>query len=176
MSRRSVSRRLRIENDPSPGMTLRTCHDRTPPKELIDRGVRLAIDSGRRSRTSPKTSTCRLRRSKAVGQAEADPRLRGPPTSAEREEIKQLRRENYKLWCANEILKVASVRLATELDRDFRSERVFGSLRERFGVEPISRVVGVSASAYYHRATGGRSARSVRDERLWGSSARAAPR
>lgn len=38
--------------------------------------------------------------------------------------------------------------------------------RERFGVEPICRVLGVSASAYYQRATGRRSARAVEDERL----------
>jgi transposase InsO family protein len=38
--------------------------------------------------------------------------------------------------------------------------------RERFGVEPICRVLGVSASAYYQRATGERSARRVEDERL----------
>ncbi len=38
--------------------------------------------------------------------------------------------------------------------------------RERFGVEPICRVLGVSASAYYHRASGQRSARVVEDERL----------
>jgi putative transposase len=38
--------------------------------------------------------------------------------------------------------------------------------RERFGVEPICRVLGVSASAYHQRATGVRSARQVEDERL----------
>jgi putative transposase len=38
--------------------------------------------------------------------------------------------------------------------------------RERFGVEPICRTLGVSASAYYHRATGARSPRRVEDERL----------
>jgi putative transposase len=38
--------------------------------------------------------------------------------------------------------------------------------RERFGVEPICRVLGVSASAYYHRAKGERSARRLEDERL----------
>lgn len=38
--------------------------------------------------------------------------------------------------------------------------------RGRFGVEPICRVLDVSASAYYHRATGARSARVVEDERL----------
>ena len=38
--------------------------------------------------------------------------------------------------------------------------------RGRFGVEPICRVLGVSASAYYHRKSGARSARSLQDERL----------
>ena len=38
--------------------------------------------------------------------------------------------------------------------------------RGRFGVEPICRTLGVSASAYYHRATGARSARVVNDARL----------
>jgi transposase InsO family protein len=38
--------------------------------------------------------------------------------------------------------------------------------RDRFGVEPICRTLGVSASAYYQRATGQRSARAVEDERL----------
>jgi putative transposase len=40
--------------------------------------------------------------------------------------------------------------------------------RGRFGVEPICRVLGVSASAYYQRATGQRSARAIEDERLLG--------
>ncbi len=38
--------------------------------------------------------------------------------------------------------------------------------RDRFGVEPICRVLGVSASAYYHRARGGRCARQLEDQRL----------
>jgi transposase InsO family protein len=38
--------------------------------------------------------------------------------------------------------------------------------RARFGVEPICEVLGVSASAYYRRASGRRSARAVEDERL----------
>ncbi len=40
--------------------------------------------------------------------------------------------------------------------------------RGRFGVEPICRTLGVSASAYYERARGRRSARAVEDERLLG--------
>ncbi len=38
--------------------------------------------------------------------------------------------------------------------------------RDRFGVEPICRTLGVSASAYYHRKVSPPSARAVADERL----------
>jgi putative transposase len=40
--------------------------------------------------------------------------------------------------------------------------------RGRFGVDPICRILGVSASAYYQRKTGERSAGAVEDERLIG--------
>jgi putative transposase len=40
--------------------------------------------------------------------------------------------------------------------------------RARFGVEPICRTLGISASAYYRRAKGERSARAIEDERLLG--------
>ena len=46
--------------------------------------------------------------------------------------------------------------------------RYIDAHRGRFGVEPICRTLDVSASAYYHRATGERSARAVEDERLLG--------
>jgi putative transposase len=38
--------------------------------------------------------------------------------------------------------------------------------RDRFGVEPICRTLEISASAYYERAKGNRSARAIDDERL----------
>jgi putative transposase len=38
--------------------------------------------------------------------------------------------------------------------------------RDRFGVEPICSTLGASASAYYERAKGNRSARTIEDERL----------
>ena len=88
------------------------------PKELIDRGVRLAIESG-----CPIAQVARdiglpaetLR--KKVRQAEADQGLRpGMPTSEERAEIKELKRENAELRRANEILKAASAFFASELD------------------------------------------------------------
>ena len=90
------------------------------PQELIDRGVRLAIDSGRPVAHVAKdiglpSETLR----KAVRRAEADQGLRPDlPSSEEREQIKQLRRENSELRRANEILKAASVFFATELDAD----------------------------------------------------------
>jgi putative transposase len=40
--------------------------------------------------------------------------------------------------------------------------------RDRFGVEPICRTLGVSASAYYQRKSGRRCERAVEDERLLG--------
>jgi transposase len=90
------------------------------PEELIDRGVRLVLESGRPIAhvakdigLAPETLRKRVRR------AEADQGLRPDlPTSEEREEIKQLKRENYELRRANEILKAASVFFATELDAD----------------------------------------------------------
>jgi transposase len=42
----------------------------------------------------------------------------GLPMSQEREEIRRLRRENFELRRANEILKSASVFFAKELDED----------------------------------------------------------
>ena len=56
---------------------------------------------------------------KRVRRAEADQGLRPDlPTSEEREEIKQLRKEVFELRRANEILKAASIFFATELDAD----------------------------------------------------------
>jgi transposase len=90
------------------------------PEELIERGVRLVIESGRPVAHIAKnlglpSETLRKR----VRQAEADGGLRPDlPTSEEREEIKALKRENFELRRANEILKAASVFFATELDAD----------------------------------------------------------
>jgi transposase len=90
------------------------------PRELLDRGARVVIDSGRpiahvaRDLGVPPET---LRR--CVREVEAEEGLRPDlPTTAEREEIKQLRREVYELRRANEILKAASVFFATELDAD----------------------------------------------------------
>src|SRR3954462_3489686 len=90
------------------------------PDELVERGVRLALESER-----PIAHIARdlgmhpeaLR--KRVRQAEADSGARPELLSShEREEIRRLRRENYELRRANEILKSASVFFAKELDPD----------------------------------------------------------
>ena len=89
-------------------------------RQLLARGVRVVLESGR-----PIAQIARdvglppetLRR--RVRQVEADEGLRPDlPSSEEREEIKQLRKENFELRRANEILKAASVFFATELDAD----------------------------------------------------------
>ena len=56
---------------------------------------------------------------KWVRQAEVDAGTRPGPTSAESAELKQLRRENFELRRANEILKAASAFFARELDPRF---------------------------------------------------------
>ena len=88
------------------------------PPELIERGVRLALESERPIAhvaadlgIHPET----LR--KSVRQAEADSGKRGDLLSSqEREEIRKLRREVFELRRTNEILKAASVFFAGELD------------------------------------------------------------
>src|SRR3954463_14561163 len=90
------------------------------PEELIQRGIRLAMESGRpiahvAADLGMHPETLRKR----VRQAEADSGARPDlPTSAEREEIRKLRQENFELRRANEILKSASVFFAKELDPD----------------------------------------------------------
>ena len=92
--------------------------NRKYPQELLERGTRLVFESGRpishvaRDLGVP-AETLRL----YVRQVEANEGRRGDlMTSQEREEIRKLRRENYELRRANEILKAASVFFAGELD------------------------------------------------------------
>jgi transposase len=89
------------------------------PTELLDRGARLVFESGRpiahvAADLGVPSETLR----KHVRQAEVDTGRRQGLTSEEREEIKKLRRENFELRRANEILKSASVFFAKELDTD----------------------------------------------------------
>jgi len=88
------------------------------PDELLDRGAQMVFDSGR-----PIAQVARdlgihheaLR--KWVRKAEADVGKRKDLLStAEREELAQLRKDNRELRRANEILKSASAFFAAELD------------------------------------------------------------
>jgi transposase len=88
------------------------------PEELLERGTRLVFESGRpiahvaRDLGVP-SETLR----KYVRQVEANEGRRADMLSSEeREEIKKLRRENFELRRANEILKAARVFFAGELD------------------------------------------------------------
>jgi hypothetical protein len=83
-----------------------------------------------------------------VRQVQADEGLRPDlPTSEEREEIKKLRKENFELRRANEN---PQGRLGIFCDRARRRPAEVSAFidqhRERFGVEPICRTSGVSAS------------------------------
>jgi transposase len=90
------------------------------PEVLIARGVRIALESNRpiahiAADLGIGSETLRKR----VRQAEADSGARPELlSSSEGEEIRRLRRENYELRRANEILKSASVFFAKELDPD----------------------------------------------------------
>ena len=91
------------------------------PDELLERGVRLVLESGR-----PIAHVARDLGMHAGDVAQAGASGRGRRAacgricraSEEREEIRQLRKENYELRRANEILKAASVFFAKELDAD----------------------------------------------------------
>jgi transposase len=86
----------------------------------MQRGVRLVFESGRPiAQVAADLGVHPEALRKRVRQAEADSGKRGDLlTSQEREEIRKLRKENFELRRANEILKAASVFFAKELDPD----------------------------------------------------------
>jgi transposase len=90
------------------------------PEELLERAVRLVFESGRPiARVAADLGVGAETLRKRVRQAEADNGSRTDLLSSqEREEIRKLRRENFELRRANEILKSASVFFAKELDPD----------------------------------------------------------
>ena len=87
------------------------------PVELLERATRLVFESGRpvaQVAADLGIPSETLRR--YVRRVEVDEGRREGLTSEEREEIRELRRENFELRRANEILKAASVFFAKELD------------------------------------------------------------
>jgi len=107
------------------------------PNELMERGVRLVFESGRpvaqvAADLGMHPETLRRR----VRQAQADGGKRGDLlTSQEREEIRALRKENYELRRANEILSQRRCFLPRSSTRTGRGERLCrsapGALRGR---------------------------------------------
>jgi transposase len=90
------------------------------PDELMDRGIRLVIESGRPVAVIARelgVGVESLRKRVRLAEADNGSRL-DLPSTAEREEIKKLRLENHDLRRANEILRSASVFFAKELDQD----------------------------------------------------------
>ena len=91
------------------------------PDELLQRGIRLALESER-----PIAHVAADLGMHPGDVAQAGPPARGRCGQAagsaddgqEREEIRRLRAENFELRRANEILKSASVFFAKELDED----------------------------------------------------------
>src|SRR3954453_7278873 len=138
------------------------------PDELIQRGVRLALEGDRPiAHIAHDLGIHPEALRKRVRQAEADSGARPELLSSqEREEIRRLRKENDELRRANEILKSASVFFEGARPRPTEVSAFIDAHHDRFGVEPICGVLDVSASAYYQRARGERCARAVEDERL----------
>jgi|SRR5690349_1466297 transposase-like protein len=108
-------------------------HDSSPsrpvprryPPELRERAVRLVAETAA-ERGDRHGAVTDVARQLGIGpesvrqwvrQAEIDAGTRGGLTTAERERIKQLERENRELRRANEILKSAAVFFGAELDR-----------------------------------------------------------
>jgi transposase len=87
------------------------------PVELLERATRLVFESGRPvAHVAADLGIPKETLRKYVREVEANEGRREGLTSGEREEIKKLRRENFELRRANEILKAASVFFASELD------------------------------------------------------------
>jgi transposase len=91
------------------------------PPEYEARAVELVLETGRPIATvATELGLGNETLRKWVRQAEADAGLVDVPTSAERDELRRLRRENAELKRTNEILKLASAFFAQEADPNRR--------------------------------------------------------
>ena len=138
------------------------------PKELLDRGVRLALEGERPIAhiaqdlgIGPETLRKRVRR------AQVDAGKREGLTTNEKEELKRLRKRELRAAAGEHDLEGGvGVFRAGARSKPAVVSAFIDQVRDRFGVEPVCRTLGVSASAYYQRATGQRSERSLRHGRL----------
>ena len=95
------------------------------PSELKERAVRMVLDL-QRSDPGDKSVISRVARQLGVGEeslrvwvkrAQIDAGTRPGLTTEEREELKRLRKENFELARANDILQAAATFFGAELDR-----------------------------------------------------------
>jgi transposase len=90
------------------------------PPEIRERAIRMVLEIGERGAIRRIAEQLDLNHETLrswVRRAEIDQGLRDGQTTDEREELNKLRRENFELRRANEILKSASAFFARELDR-----------------------------------------------------------
>ncbi|WP_242890972.1 IS3 family transposase [Actinomadura litoris] len=136
------------------------------PQELRDRAVRLAMGSDRPiAQIAADLGIHRQALRTWVRQAQADAGQRSEQlTSAEREELKRLRKENNELKRANEILKAASALFAAELGQP-RTKWSWWSTTcvTASGPVPVCRVLDLCPGTCYGRKRRPPSARAQRD-------------
>jgi len=107
-----------------------------------------------------------------VKRAQIDAGTRPGLTTEEREELKRLRKENFELQRANDILQAAATFFGAELDADRRGSYLhrrppgLGDPWASLGVEPICKELQVAPSTYYDTKSRPASARQVRDEEI----------
>ena len=104
-----------------------------------------------------------------VRKAETDAGERPGLTTDERARMRELERENRELRRANEILKAAATFFAGARPATKEIVAFIDEHRERFGVEPICRVLTehgckIAPNTYWVSKKRARSARSIRDE------------
>ncbi|MBK1635373.1 IS3 family transposase [Rhodovulum adriaticum] len=129
------------------------------PSELRERGVRLfrehrgdyASDTAAYKAIAPKLGCSPDSLRVWCQQAERDAGQRAGLTSAEKDRIKELERENRELRTANEILKKASAYFAGGGARPPVPQMItfIDDHRSVFGVGPICRVLGIAPSTFY---------------------------
>ncbi len=120
------------------------------PSELKERAVRMVLDL-QRSDPGDKSVISRVARQLGVGEeslrvwvkrAQIDAGTRPGLTTEEREELKRLRKENFELQRANDILQAAATFFGAELDR--RQKRQLPSSTPTGTLRPVG-VVGESS-------------------------------
>ncbi|MEV7356877.1 IS3 family transposase [Kitasatospora sp. NPDC091276] len=139
------------------------------PDELRERAVREVRSSGRPVAHVARDLGIHKEALRSwVRQAEADAGERDDRlTTAEHDELKELRKENAELRRANEILKAVGVFFCPgDRPSPDEAEEVIDHLRYGFRIDPVCRVLDLSPSTHFAREQRPKSARWLRDEEL----------